>query len=58
MRMLLETTIMEEWAEQEAEAIVDRFVENESSADLMRLQQSIANVLLTAYQKGKEAKTD
>ena len=49
---------MEDWSEQEAEAIVDRFVADESSADLMRLQQSIANALLTAYEKGKEAKTD
>ena len=49
-------TIMEDWAEKEAEAIIDRFVADESSADLLRLQQSIAEALRAAYQKGKEAK--
>ena len=48
--------IMEDWAEKEAEAIIDRFVADESSADLLRLQQSIAEALRAAYQKGKEAK--
>ena len=47
---------MEDWAEKEAEAIVDRFVADESSADLLRLQQSIAEALRTAYHKGKEAR--
>lgn len=46
---------MEDWAEKEAEAIVDRFVADESSADLWRLQQSIAEVLRTAYEKGRGA---
>ena len=48
--------IMEDWAEKEAEAIIDRFVADESSADLLRLQQSIAEALRAAYRKGKEAK--
>jgi hypothetical protein len=56
--MLLEPTIMEDWAEKEAEAIVDQFVADESSSDLLRLQQSIANALRTAYQKGEEVKND
>ena len=48
--------IMGDWAEKEAEAIVDRFVADESSADLLRLQQSIAQALRTAYEKGKKEK--
>ena len=48
---------MEDWAEQEAEAIVDRFVGDESSADLLRLQQSIAEALCAAYYRGQEAKS-
>jgi hypothetical protein len=48
--------IMGDWAEKEAEAIVDRFVADESSADLLRLQQSIAEALRAAYEKGREAK--
>ena len=47
---------MEDWAEKEAEAIVDQFVADESSADLLRLQQLIAEALRTAYAKGKEVK--
>jgi hypothetical protein len=47
---------MGDWAEKEAEAIVDRFVADESSADLLRLQQSIAQALRTAYEKGKKEK--
>jgi hypothetical protein len=47
---------MDDWAEKEAEAIIDQFVLDESSSDLLRLQQSIAQALLMAYQKGKEAK--
>jgi hypothetical protein len=48
--------MMEDWADKEAEAIVDRFVADESSADLLRLQQSIAEALRAAYEKGREAK--
>ena len=48
---------MEDWADKEAEGIVDRFVEDESSADLLRLQQSIAQALRAAYEKGKREKT-
>jgi hypothetical protein len=44
---------MEDRAEKEAEAIVERFVADESSADLLRLQQSIAEALHTAYEKGR-----
>ena len=47
---------MEDWAEKEAEAIVDQFVLDDSSSDLLRLQQSIAQALIMAYQRGKEAK--
>ena len=45
---------MDDWAEQEAEALVDRFVADESSADLLRLQQSIARALKAAYEKGQK----
>lgn len=47
---------MNDWAEQEAEALVDRFVADESSADLLRLQQSIARALKAAYEKGRAQK--
>ena len=54
--MLATRTIMEDWAEKEAEIIVDRCVADESSADLLRLQQSIAQALRMAYEKGKKEK--
>jgi hypothetical protein len=54
--MFSDPMIMEDWAEKQAEAIVDRFVADESSADLWCLQQSIVDALHTAYQRGKEAK--
>jgi hypothetical protein len=56
MAILVRWMMMGDWAEKEAEAIVDRFVADESSADLLRLQQSIAEALRAAYDKGREAK--
>jgi hypothetical protein len=47
---------MEHWAEKEAEAIVDRFVADTSSADLLCLQESIAHALKAAYEKGRAQK--
>ncbi len=47
---------MEDWAEKEAEAIIDRFVADESPADLLRLQQSIAEALRVAYENGGKAR--
>jgi len=47
---------MEHWAEKEAEAIVDRFVADTSSADLLCLQESIAQALKAAYEKGRAQK--
>ena len=44
-----------DWAEKEAEAIVDRFVSDESSADLLCLQQSIAEALIRTYDEGRGA---
>jgi hypothetical protein len=44
-----------DWAEKEAETIIDRFVSDESSADLLSLQQSIAAALCRAYDKGRDA---
>ena len=47
---------MEDWAEKEAEPIVDRFVADESSADLLRLQQFIAEALRASYERGRAHK--
>jgi hypothetical protein len=55
--MAFYSMMMEDWADKEAEAIVDRFVADESAADLLRLQQSIAQALRAAYEKGREAKS-
>lgn len=44
---------MEHWAEEEAEAIVDRFVADDTPEDLLHLQQHIAAALQSAYEKGK-----
>ncbi|WP_447979348.1 hypothetical protein [Candidatus Nitrospira bockiana] len=46
---------MTDWAEKEAEAIVDSFVADESSADLLRLQQAIAEALRRAYEQGQKS---
>lgn len=43
----------EDWADQEAEVVVDRFIADESSTDLLCLQQSIAHALRIAYENGK-----
>ena len=43
--------MMKDWAEKEAEVLVDRFVADESSTDLLHLQQSIAEALRAAYEK-------
>ena len=37
------------WAETQAEGIIDRFIADESSADLLHLQQMIAEALRRAY---------
>jgi hypothetical protein len=46
---------MEDWAEKEAEVIVDAFVADESSSDLLNLQGAIANALRRAYESGRKA---
>jgi len=43
---------MEDWAEKEAETIVDQFVDDETPADLLRLQKLIAEALRTFYAIG------
>jgi hypothetical protein len=40
---------MTDWAEQQAEAIIDAFMADESSADLLHLQQMIEEALRRAY---------
>ena len=42
-----------DWAEGEAEAIVDQFVADERPDDLLRLQTAIAVALRKAYDKGR-----
>ena len=42
-----------DWAEEEAEAIVDDFAADEGPDDLLRLQTAIAVALLKAYEKGR-----
>ncbi len=48
---------MEDWAEQEAEKIIDCFVADGSSADLLHLQQLIAEALRTVF-KGSTYRYD
>jgi hypothetical protein len=45
--------MLNDWAEEEAEAIVDRFVADEGPDDLLRLQTAIAAALRNAYDKGR-----
>jgi hypothetical protein len=45
---------MKHWAEEESEAIVDRFIANDAPDDLVRLQNTIAAALLSAYEKGRK----
>jgi len=49
-------SIMSDWAEQQAETIVDAFVADQGPEDLLRLQQAIANALRRAYERGKQEK--
>jgi hypothetical protein len=44
---------MTDWAEKQADAIVDDFVADEGPDDLLRLQQAIANALRLAYEQGR-----
>lgn len=45
---------MRDWRNTEAEAIVDAFVADQTSHDLLRLQQAIAAALRRAYEKGRK----
>jgi len=42
-----------DWAEQEAETIVDAFVADTSASDLLRLQERIAAALRRAFERGR-----
>ena len=42
---------MTEWAEKQAEAIVDAFLADGEPEDLLRLEQAIANALRLAYER-------
>lgn len=48
-------TMLKDWAEEEAEAIVDQFVADEGPDDLLRLQTAIAAALrkARAHDKGQ-----
>jgi len=46
---------MTDWANNEAERIVDDFVANDSSEDLLHLQEAIAAAIRDAYERGKKA---
>jgi hypothetical protein len=45
---------MTSWADNEAERIVDDFVANNSSEDLLQLQEAIAAAIHEAYERGKK----
>jgi len=45
---------MTDWADNEAERIVDDFVANDSSEDLLQLQEAIAAAIRDAYERGKK----
>ncbi len=47
---------MEDWAEQEAEKILDAFFSSEGPDDLLLLQQAIAAELSRAYKIGRQGK--
>lgn len=42
-----------DWAEKQAENILDAFIEDDGADDLLHLQQAIASALRSAYQRGK-----
>ena len=48
---------MENWAEQEAEKILDAFLAYKGPDDLLLLQRAIAAVLCRAYEMGRHGKT-
>jgi hypothetical protein len=48
---------MTDWADNEAERIVDDFVANESSEDLLRLQEAIAAAIRDAYKRARAIPT-
>ena len=45
---------MKDWADQEAEKILDEFVANEGSDDLLKLHEAIVRALYQAYEMGKK----
>ena len=47
---------MSNWADMEAELIVDTFVADQASDDLLRLQLRSADALLRAFEKGRKEK--
>ena len=48
---------MEQWADKEAERILDAFMASEGSDDLLKLQTAIANAVRRAYEAGKQGST-
>ncbi|MDQ6733556.1 MAG: hypothetical protein M3Z35_05475 [Nitrospirota bacterium] len=45
---------IKKWADQEAEKILDEFVANEGSDDLLKLHEAIVQALCQAYEMGKK----
>lgn len=48
---------MEQWANKEAERILDAFMASEGSDDLLKLQTAIADALRRTYEAGKKKET-
>jgi hypothetical protein len=48
--------MMDDWAEREAEKIIDAFVAYDGPDDLLRLQQAIASALCQTYEIGRWGK--
>jgi len=45
---------MKDWADQEAEKILDEFVANAGPDDLLKLHEAIVRALCQAYDRGKK----
>jgi hypothetical protein len=43
------------WAEEQAEEIIDRFIDDEGCDDLLKLKDEIAHALCRAYNAGKRS---
>ena len=48
---------VDDWADREAEKLLDAFLAYEGSDDLVLLQQAIVGVICRAYEMGRDGKT-